>query len=320
MPVTPADITVAILAHKRPDLLAETLASYRAQIVQGFRLIVVSNGDCPAIKEVCARYQAELFYEPKELSMYANVQRATQLTSGLFTVLAHDDDLVEPNYIASLLYLADKFENLTLVIPARYSEEHPWNTQTRYYAHFDTPARLGGYIFSGGAFTFSSFCTKTELLKKADTALVNTYGKVCDVPFMLQHFPAQNACACVAGPFIKYRLHAGQDCVDYTTGPTMQQWLNLTTFYRNLLGVIPATRYVFALQALRYLRAGWQDWCKCEHQKHTYREFLNEARQRGLLTWKELFLGKLLRGRFSHVLQNKLLNLKFNILRGNYAS
>ena len=156
MTLTAQDITVAVLAHKRPDLLAETLASYRAQTVQGFRLMVVSNGDCPAIKEVSAKYQAELFYEPKELSMYENVRRAQQLTSGVFTILAHDDDLVEPDYIASLLSLANHYPNLTLVIPARYSEEYPWNSQTRYWAYFDTPARLGGYLFSGGSFTFSS--------------------------------------------------------------------------------------------------------------------------------------------------------------------
>ncbi len=319
MSLTAQDFTVAVLAHKRPDLLAETLSSYWAQTVQGFRLIVVSNGDCPAIRDICAKYQAELFYEPQELSMYENVRRAQQLTSGAFTVLAHDDDLVEPGYMSALLHLANRYPNLTLVIPARYSEEYPWNSPNRYYAHFDTPAQLGGYLFSGGSFTFSSFCAKTELFKQSDTSVVNTYGKVCDVNFMLQHFPQQGACACVAGPFIKYRLHAGQDCVDFATGPTAVQWLNLTAFYLRLLSATPATRYVFSLQVLRYLRAGWQDWCKCEHATSTYRAFLREARQRGLLTWKELLLGKLLRGRFSHILQNKLLDVKFTILRAPTA-
>ena len=321
MPLTPSDITVAVLAHKRPDFLKEALSTYRAQTVQGFRLLVVSNGDCPTIKEVCAAYQAELFYEPKELSMYDNIKRALQIPTTALTVLAHDDDLVEPDYLVSLLYLYNKFDDLSLVIPARYSEESPWNNpKKRAHVRFNAPAYLAAYLFSGGAFTFSSFCAKTTLLQKADTSVFNIYGKVSDVNLMLQNFPAQNASACVAGPFIKYRLHKGQDCVDYATGPTANQWLNLTSFYQQLLSTTPATRCLFTLQVLRYLRAGWQDWCRCEHTKHTYREFLYEARKRGLLTWQSVLCGQLLRGRLSHLLQNKLLGLKFNILKKDYAA
>ena len=314
MSLTAQDITVAVLAHKRPDLLKETLAGYRAQTVQGFRLIVVSNGDCPAIKEIAAQYQAELFYEPAELSMYTNIKRALDLLSGKIAVLAHDDDLVEPDYIQSLLYLFNKFDDLSLVIPAQYSESYPWNTPQRYFIHFSHPALLAGYLFSGGSFTFSSFCAKTDLLKKADTTRTQLYGKVADVDLMLQNFPAQKASACIAGPFIKYRLHEGQDCVDYSSGPTMQQWLNLTRFYQNLTNALPNMRQLFTLQVARYLRAGWKDWCKCEHQKHTYREFLQLAQKQGLLTWKARLCGYILRGRISHSLQNKLLGIKLKKL------
>ena len=313
--LTSADITVAVLAHKRPDLLKEALAAYRAQTVQGFRLIVVSNGDCPAIKDVCAAYQAELFYEPAELAMYDNIKRALQIPITALTVLAHDDDLVEPDYLAALLYLFNKFDDLTLVIPARYSEETPWNNPSvRSYIRFQSPAYLAGYLFSGGAFTFSSFCAKTALLRQADTSVFNTYGKVSDVNLMFQNFPAKNASACVAGPFIKYRLHEQQDCQTFSTGPTMDQWLSLTQFYKSLMDVSPATRRVFTLQVSRYLRAGWQDWCKCEHVNHTYREFLQAARMRGLLPCKAVLCGKLLRGKLSHALQNKLLNLPVETL------
>ncbi len=313
--LTPADITVAVLAHKRPDLLNEALAAYRAQTVQGFRLVVVSNGDCPAIKDVCGAYQAELFYEPAELMMYDNIKRALQIPNTALTVLAHDDDLVEPDYLAALLYLFNKFNDLTLVIPARYSEENPWNNpHVRSYIRFQSPAYLAGYLFSGGAFTFSSFCAKTDLLKQADTSVFNTYGKVSDVNLMLQNFPAQNASACVAGPFIKYRLHDEQDCQTFSTGPTMKQWLSLTQFYKSLMDAAPAPRRVFTLQVSRYLRAGWQDWCKCEHTKHTYREFLQTARARGLLSRQAVLCGKLLRGKLSHAVQNNLLNLKFETL------
>ena len=319
MTFTPQDITVAVLAHKRPQLLEETLRSYRAQTIQGFRLLVVSNGDCPAIKEVSARYQAELAYEPNELAMYTNIQRALDLASGKLTVLAHDDDLVEPDYLAALLHLFNQFDDLSLVIPARYSEERPWNSAQRYYMRFDTPARLAGYIFSGGSFTFSSFCAKTEILKKADTSVVNTYGKVADVNLMLQNFPAQHASACIAGPFIKYRLHADQDCVDYSTGPTMAQWLHLTAFYHRLLTPLRRTRWVFYVQVSRYLRAGWYDWCKCEHKNHTYREFLQTAAQQGLLPWQARLCGLLLRGKISHYLQNKLLKIHFTAFKDHYA-
>lgn len=45
--------------------------------------------------------------------------------------------------------------------------------------------------------------------------------------------PAEASCV-LAWPFVKYRLHDGQDCVDYATGPTAEEWLNLTGFYKKI--------------------------------------------------------------------------------------
>lgn len=312
MNYTSADMEVLVLAHKRPEFLRETLACYRAQTVQGFRLAVFSNGNCPEIKEVAREFDAELFYEEKELGMYPNIRRAVEGANARLTVLAHDDDLIAPTYVEHLLRAFNKWDELTLVLSSQGDYESASSSADKNKCIFcPAPAYLAAYIFTGGSFTFSSFCTKTDALKKIDISLNAPYGKVTDVPFMFQTLANAGASCVFSWPFIKYRLHEGQDCVDYATGPTAEQWLNLTGFYKKIFQ--PAGkkfRLFFALQNLRHVRIGWKDWCRCEYGRMSYGQYLRLAQKKGVLAFSSWLPGLLLRGKISHLLQRRL--IKFN--------
>lgn len=307
MTYTPSDLEVLVLAHKRPAFLREALACYRAQTVQGFRLAVYANGGCPEIKDIAREFDAELFYEEKDLGMYPNIRRAIDGARGKLTILAHDDDLIAPSYVEHLLRAFNRLDGLTLAISRQGDYEHPGGARADACIYCPAPAYLAAYIFTGGSFTFSSFCAKTDALKKTDISLNAPYGKVTDVPFMFQMLgPAEASCV-LAWPFVKYRLHDGQDCVDYATGPTAEEWLNLTGFYKKIFDAAGGRfKCFFALQSLRHVRIGWRDWCRCEHNRMTYRQYLRLARQKGLLSFTSRVLGALLRGKISHFLQRRL--------------
>lgn len=309
MVYTAADLEVLVLSHKRPAFLRETLSCYRAQTVQGFRLAVYSNGKCPEIKDISQQFNAELFYEEQELGMYINIQRAIAGAKAKLTILAHDDDLIAPGYVEALLRVFNKYENLTLAISqtGNYVDSHTkFNKSECIYC--SSPMYLGAYIFTGGNFTFSSFCAKTAALKKVDISKNTPYGKVTDVPFMFQTLTEHSVSCVLIGPFIMYRLHNGQDCVDYATGPTAEQWLNLARFYKQLFikGSV-RFRIFFMLQNFRYVRIGWRDWCKCEYGKKTYLQYLALAYKKGVISIISCIFGVLIRGSFSHYLQQKLI-------------
>lgn len=311
MNYTPADLEVLVLAHKRPAFLREALACYRAQTVQGFRLAVFSNGDCPEIKEIAQEFGAELFYEEKELGMYPNIRRAIDGANAKLTVLAHDDDLIAPAYVEHLLRAFNKCSGLTLALSKQGDYENPEpGDRKNGCVYCPSPAYLAAYIFTGGSFTFSSFCAKTQALKQADISLNAPYGKVTDVPFMFQTLAGEKGSCVLSWPFVKYRLHNGQDCVDYATGPTAEQWLNLAGFYKRIFDAASRRfKVFFALQNLRYVRIGWKDWCRCEHGKMTYGQYLRLARKKGVLPASSWLPGLLLRGKISHFLQKRLVKL-----------
>lgn len=303
------DIEVLVLTHKRPDFLKEALASYRQQTLQGFRLAVFSNGDCPEVKEIANHYQAELFYEENEIGMYPNILRAVQNAERKLTILAHDDDLIESTYLENILKLFNAFPDLALVISRQESLGSPvTDTQKNKCILFNTPAEWAAYIFTGENFSFSSFCAKTEHIKKLSIEVNENYGKVADVPFMFQTLKNGDKSAVIAYPFVRYRLHEGQDCQDYASGPTAEQWLNLTGFYKNIFSVSRKMRLFFSFQNFRHVRIGWKDWCKCEYDKMSYSQYISLALKKGVLSYGAIFLGSIIRGKFSHFLQKKILN------------
>lgn len=300
---------VFVLTHKRPEFLKQTLDCYLKQTVKGFRLAVFSNGHSPETKRLLneyARYGVEDFYVDEELAPNVNHARALEASGRKLLVVAHDDDLVHQAYVEHLLALFNKFPDTALAVSRseEFSPEKLCASPARRAWRFKTRNEFAAWVFSGGGFTFSSACYKTQHVKRTDPFVAKSYGKVGDVPFMLA-VCAEGEAVLTDFPFVQYRIHAGQDSYNYATGPSAEEWLNLTLLYKHLLcrPEQPGLRRLFLLQNYRCLRIGWRDWTKCEHGKMTWKDFKALALERGALCEKAVWAGRLLRGKVNHALQ-----------------
>lgn len=312
---TANDVEVFVLTHKRPVFLKETLDGYLQQTVKGFRLAVFSNGHSPETKRLLedyAHYGVEDFYVDEELTGVQNHARALAHASRKILIVAHDDDFIHPTYIAHLLDLYNSFPRLSLILSGQSGESFSWNKPPlRKFYHLKNQNEFAAYIYSGGGFAFSSACYKTEFVKRVNPNQGKPFGKVDDVPFLVTACGNGEA-AVTCFPFIKARIHDGQDTFNYTTGPSAKEWFNLSLFYKNLLEnpKYPRLRWVFLLQNYRHIRIGWKDWCKCEYSHMNFGQFCQEALVCGALTKRAIWCGRLLRGKLSHYLQQKIVGFE----------
>lgn len=312
MNYTGNDIEVFFFAHDRADMLRRAIDCYLNQTMQGARLILLANAPTPEVLEVAHEYAAqgvELVHEPKFLNVFGCVQRCQDLASRAITVMAHDDDLIHPAYLETLLKAYNQIPHLNVALSSMKDwDEEPFSPQYHtYVAVLKNASEFSAYIFLGYSFTFSSASYLTETLKLALSPKFDTYGKVQDVPFMLGAC-LDGAAAVLQYPFIKYRIHSAQDCQTFSTGPTAKQWLELELLHKKLMSSGSANlRRAYALNAYHRLRIGWKDWCRCEHDKMTFAQYLDLARDMGALTAEQRLVGYLLRGN----LRKKILNHLF---------
>lgn len=105
-----ARVTVGIPTHNRADWLRETMASVLAQTHRAFRLLVCDNASEDHTASVVDSFsdpRVEYARSERNIGMIENFNRALRLVKTEFVVLLPDDDLLRPDYLASVLAAAD---------------------------------------------------------------------------------------------------------------------------------------------------------------------------------------------------------------------
>lgn len=308
---TAQDITVYFFAHDRGEFLRQALDCYLNQTVKGAALVLLANAPSPEVLQVAKDYAplgVQLHLEEKPMRVFECVKCCRELAHTPITVMAHDDDLIHPAYLENVLNAYNHVPNLAVALSSMGEfEETPAYAGLSAACIFTAP-QFSAYIYQGGSFCFSSCTYKTDYLKTAPAPDYTTYGKVCDVPFMLGA-AGKHAVAVFDFHFIRYRTHAAQDCQTFSTGPTAQQWLELEKLHKTLIFSVHSAR----LRALYYLsnwyrlRMGWRDWCLCEHKNSTFALYLRQARQLGVYSPLGRLLGVFLHGRLRRQISQFLL-------------
>ena len=311
---TAKDITVYFFAHDRGEFLRQALDCYLNQTVPGATLVLLANAPTPEVLQVAKDYAprgVQLHLEEKPMRVFECVERCRELANTPITIMAHDDDLIHSAYIENVLHAYNTVPDLAVALSSmgEFHETPAYTGLSKAYVF--TAPQFSAYIYQGGSFCFSSCTYKTEILKKAPAPDYGTYGKVCDVPFMLGATGTHQV-AIFDFHFIRYRSHAAQDCNTFSTGPTTSQWLHLDQLHKRFIFSVNTLRFraLFYVSNWYRLRMGWRDWCLCDHKTSTFSAYLRQARQLGVYSHVGRFLGLFLHGSMRRKISQFLLGKK----------
>lgn len=134
-------VTIAIPAYKR-RWLAEAIDSALAQDYKNIELVIVNDHSPQNLDEVVEPYLSDsrvrYFVNEKNLgkeSIVHNWNRCLELARGEYFVLLCDDDLLMPNFVSTLLALAEKYPQCNVFhgrrcikdeITGEVTEDEPW--------------------------------------------------------------------------------------------------------------------------------------------------------------------------------------------------
>lgn len=308
------DIQVFFFAHNRADFLREALDCYLNQTVKGVQLILLANAPTPEVLEVAKDYAlkgVDLILEERPLGVYGSVARCQQIATAPITIMAHDDDLVHPAFVENVLHAYNTIPDLAVALSSmgEFSETPDYQGLSPVYCL--NAAEFSAYVYAGKPFCFSSCTYKTEFLKQAPAPKFNTFGKISDVPFMI-NATGKHQAAIFDFHLVRYRTHMAQDSQTFSTGPTAAQWLNLEKFHKDMIFSAGKRnlRLVFYLSHYFRLNMGWRDWCLCEHGKMTFADYLALAAEKGVFCPAAYRLGALVHGGVRRALAGLCLHKK----------
>ena len=277
------DLDVFVMTYNRATLLQQTLISLCNQTARGFNIIVLDNGSTDNTPEIVSgfkSYGVELRRNEYTTPVFENFNRAKALTTGKWTMVFHDDDLLHPDYIETAMNLISKHDDIALIGSALANENNPgndfWpdlNDETLCCRRASDFAAL---LYRGFSYHFGSTIYKTDLFK-ATPVEDSIYGKIADRPLLLD-IAGHGATFVFKNAYVKYRLHPNQDHIDCETGPFINQVIALNRKYLYLLGSSPFTRNgrTFLSYNYKYLRSCY-GWANKSNIPITQNQFIKTA-------------------------------------------
>jgi glycosyltransferase involved in cell wall biosynthesis len=233
-------IEVLVLTYNRAPLIGATLESLLAQVQPAVRICVLDNGSTDNTADVVRSFAAR---GVDLVCRESNNPRACwsdlqAMARGPWTMLFHDDDLLHPNYLHDVSAALALEPHATVAVSSMRVHQDPEHAEwgkirgSRYVAV--SGRELAAHLYGGFPMPFCSAVYRTDVLKHGNFGF-DTYGKICDRPFVIDAALAGKAVV-MFDPYVKYRVHARQDSADQATGPFLPEVLGLQRYYRKVLG------------------------------------------------------------------------------------
>lgn len=255
------DLQIMVTTFERARLLRETLSSICAQTVRGFNIVVLDNGSRDDTERVVSEFTAlgvEYSRFEENMGSYVNFLKAQKLAGRKWVMVFHDDDLMHPEYVSTVLKAINSNDGLVLVGSRMSIERDPkalWKNLKGRMKIFDTPSSLAAFLYNGFPMAYCSVVYRTDIFKT--TEMPNSiYGKISDRPFIYD-VARHGRAAVLTDSYVKYRLHAGQDIFNNDSGPYQNELIALRRKYRELLGEDVFTRNgrIFVMNLYKGLRS-----------------------------------------------------------------
>ena len=289
--------------HQLPHLKS-AIATILAQTFPDFEVNLLDDGQSDEYRDYAVSLgDSRVHYvrNPERLGAMRNIFHAVFSGTGEYSLAFHEDDLLEPNYLAAAMNIFKSHPDCGFVAAeVRAFSDGPATSSIRSktdypaYEVFRSGAEFVGGIFRGVEPMFGSVIYR----RAAIAGLVpdhDRYGTLVDRPFLLSILEKWNA-AVIREPVAWYRSHGEQD--ERHGGMTSAHILELLKTYRALLPKEMSVRD----KALFFAYAG--DWLGILYrltpaeQKPSFARFMFQAWREGLYSprWERRFgLGRIRR-------------------------
>lgn len=287
------DLEVFVLTYNRAEMLKETLETICKQSAQDFDIIIMDNASTDntkeSVNEIKAKYpHRNIKFAPteKNIGAPANGDRAMAMASKEFAMMFHDDDLMHPDYIKNAMELFLKNEDAVMVsctyTPSEAPKDENWE-RFSIDAYYTDVKEFASLVFQGKInHSFSGTIYRTKYLKTHSFKYDN-YGKIADRPFMYD-VAKKGKTIILKEPYVRYRVHPGQDSNTLNTGPFIDQWFTLINCYKEILGNNWHDKYgrVYNTSVHNFLKYGY-NWMDSVNSKMTFKEFKKKAAENTLI-------------------------------------
>lgn len=215
-----SNLTIFIQCHNRPAFAKLAIESVLRQSNKNFRLVISDNSDND---ELCNLVRAEfpgLDYRRRasELSALEHFNISISDADTDFLCLFHDDDLMEPSYVETMLKTITLHPNAVayssnaeIINQADESNGSSFESKDEHLI-IENPRALAGRYFSrfpNGIATFPAYIYRSNLVKQIPID-PQTGGKYSDVAWLLE-ISKHGSIVWNSAKLIRYRMHAEND-------------------------------------------------------------------------------------------------------------
>lgn len=279
------DIQIFITTHNRSAYLKASIESVLAQTAGVRCITVLDNESTDDTEAVVASYAHRGVGYVRTTGWQGNFKKAQALAEAPYVLLFHDDDLLNPAYLETVLHYLNHCDNVSLIAGGSVASERPESVpfqpiRSAYLC--PSVAHFALSVFMGLNNSYPSTLYKTANFKTTPFRY-DTYGKIADRVFVYDCVQ-EGQVLLLDEHAMHYRLHSGQDINAGASGPFVGQFVNLIAYYAAVIAAADSQRlrFLFECSLLTYLCSsyGWMRW---EHAHTSFLGYFEKVAERGIL-------------------------------------
>ena len=230
------DIDIYIATYNRADYLRESIYSILNQTVDVNKITVLDNESTDNTKDVVMSLQDKGVRYIKTTGNLGNFLQAQKLSSKPYTMLFHDDDLLNPGYLESALKCINTYQDISIVTGnslSFFNNDIPKiEKMSSEHLLLPKPEDFSKLVFYFNRVAYAAAIYKTEYFKKMNLEY-EKFSKLNDKPFMVKVQGDGAAVYFTDSNCLYVRTHKQQDTVTSVNTPTLDQLSNWFLFFYN---------------------------------------------------------------------------------------
>ncbi len=299
--VTIQDIQIFITTYNRASLLQETLNNLLSQTIRPDKITVLDNNSSDNTRQLVLSYADKgVEYVPTH-GFLGNFKKARQIVSRPYCMLFHDDDLLHPKYLESVLKLLNTYKNLSLVTctytPFTNGKPVPFPPAlATKHLLFYTPRQWACYMYFREGVGYAPAVYRTDAFLQTQLEY-EKYSKYNDWPFMLEISRHGPVAYLLDTHCLHVRIHPGQDSNNISHAPNIEQIVNWDACFFKLMGRPlhwDPLYWMYALHNRHFLLGKYQASSTLFKQQHPVQELKDEITRQRLPVWGFSTCGRVL--------------------------